>query len=520
MTDDAPLRFNALTDPWLPLVQVDGTTVWASFVEVLAGEKDGADLDYPRDDFRVFARLLLSALIQALFPAKNKAELVQRLETPMRRADIETRIAPVLEDFELFGPKPFLQIVAPSKIPKIPGAAPFVFPAEDLRSTLIPLDRLSLPIALVTLFSEHTFAGGAGSGHGTGPAGQLGVLTLIDVGSVRASAWANTLSREVVTTKYAKEDPTPWSNEKRTATRRDGVGLVTGLFFQPRGMWLIPAEHGVCSFCGKDGPRVRRSLRLSKSELATKSSGGEDLWQHPCAPLAVNSQGIAPIRLNADQPAWMGLAQLLRPISKNKTKKQHPNEGPAPVLQQWKTLGRRGTKATPKLLVLYFDRDKANVKRRFFEAYPLTELLADRVEVVEILRAILEDAEVVQRRLTKALTSAHDDQRRGGFALRDAEAEFWRESEPSFLRLLASLASCTEWNAGTEQMALDRGDEMKRRVRRAAITIFDSHVELSEFDPSKAARVAKARRSLTSDLYKQLGPQRPSTGDQVSHAAT
>jgi len=519
MTDDPPLRFNALTDPWLPLVQGDGPTVWASFVEVLAGEKDGADLDYPRDDFRVFARLLLSALVQALFPAKNKAELVLRLETPIRRGDIETRIAPVLEDFELFGPKPFLQIIPPSKMPE-GGAAPFVFPAEDLFSALTPLERLSLPVALVTLFIEHTFAGGAGRGYGAGPAGQPGALTLIDVGSVRASAWANTLSSELVMPKYAKEDPIPWSNQKRAATRREAVGLVTGLFFQPRGMWLVPGGRGVCSFCGTEGATVRRSPLLPKSDLAKKSAGSEDLWQHPCAPLAVNSQGIAPIRLNADQPAWMGLAQLLRPISKNKIKKEHPNEGPAPVLQQWKAFGLRGAKATPKLLVLHFDRDKANVKRRFFEAYPLTELLADRREVVEILRAILDDAQLVQRRLTKALISAHDDQRRGGFALRDAEVEFWRESEPSFLRWLAGLASCTEWNVGTEQMALDRGDEMKRRVRRAAITIFDSHVELSEFDPSKAARVAKARRSLTSDLYKQLGPQRPSTGDQISHAAT
>ena len=68
--------FNALTDAWLPLLQGDGTTLWASPVEVLSGEKDGVDLDYPRDDFRVYARLLLSALVQALLPAKTKEELV------------------------------------------------------------------------------------------------------------------------------------------------------------------------------------------------------------------------------------------------------------------------------------------------------------------------------------------------------------------------------------------------------------------------------------------------------------
>ena len=100
-------RFNALTDPWLPLV-TDGSTVWASLVEILCGEQDGIDLDYPRDDFRVYARLLLSALVQALLPARTPAELVRRLDSPMRRPDVEARIQPVLGDFDLFGPTPFL----------------------------------------------------------------------------------------------------------------------------------------------------------------------------------------------------------------------------------------------------------------------------------------------------------------------------------------------------------------------------------------------------------------------------
>ena len=176
--------FNALTDEWLPLLLAHGTTVWASPVEVLCGEKDGVDLDYPRDDFRVYARLLLSALVQALFPAKTKAELIQRLKEPLRRKDVEARIKPVLGDFDLFGATPFLQIQAPPKPPD-KGAAPFVFPGEDLFRSLVPLDAVSIPVALVMLFIEQTYAGGAGRGYGAGPAGQPGALTLVDPGSVR-----------------------------------------------------------------------------------------------------------------------------------------------------------------------------------------------------------------------------------------------------------------------------------------------------------------------------------------------
>lgn len=514
MIDDQSMRFNALTDRWLPLLQTDGTTTWASFIEVLAGEKDGYDLDYPRDDFRVFARLLLSALTQALFPAKTKAELETRLATPLERTEMEGRIAPVLEDFDLFGPRPFLQIIPPAKLPKS-GAARFVFPAEDIFTSPSPIDAISVPVALVTIFIEQAFAGGAGRGYGAGPAGQPGALTLIETGSVRSSAWANTLIDETVGKKYAKEDPVPWSNRKRRSTRRDAIGLVTGLFFQSRGLWLIPAGDGVCSFSGKRGPLVRYSPLLPKSELVKKPNGGEDLWQHPCAPLAVNSQGIAAIRLSAGQPAWTGLAQLLHPLSKSKAKKEHPNEGPAPVLQQWKTLAWRDSKTTPRLILLYFERDKANVKRRFFESYPLTDILTGNTDMLELLRSLVDDAQLIQRRLEKALASAHDDQRRGGFSLREAETSFWRDSEPAFHRWLAETSSVAEWTDDTAHHAQQMAADMKANLRRSALSIFDAHVEFSEFDPAKAGRIAKARRSLKNDLY-NLGsshlPATPATG--------
>jgi CRISPR type I-E-associated protein CasA/Cse1 len=246
MTDQPPLRFNALTDPWLPLLQADGSTTWASFVEVLTGERDGVDLDYPRDDFRVFGRLLLSALTQALLPCADRSEFVHRLATPLPRSDLEARMAPVLSDFELFGPRPFLQIEPPAKMPS-GGATSFVFPAADLFVAATIVDALSLPIALVALFAEHTFAGGAGRGYVAGPAGQPGALTLLDAGSIRRSAWANTLTADRVAKQYAAEDQPPWSQQVRQPTPRAAVGLVTGLFYQPRGIWLIPAGYGRCS---------------------------------------------------------------------------------------------------------------------------------------------------------------------------------------------------------------------------------------------------------------------------------
>lgn len=491
-------RFNALTDAWLPLVQSDGSTLWASPVEVLTGEKDGVDLDYPRDDFRVYSRLLLSALVQGLFPARTRPELGQRIDVPLPRPEVMARIEPVISQFDLFGPTPFLQIVPPENPPQ-KGAAPFVFPGDDLFQPQVRVDALSLPTALVMVFVEHTYAGGAGRGYGAGPAGQPGAFTLIDPGSVRRGAWANTLALDKVEQLYAADDAHPWSNAKQAARPRASIGIVGGLFFQPRSLWLVPVGLGRCSFSGVEGPLVRRSPLLPKSELTKKQAGKEDLWQHPCAPLAVNSQSIGAIRLSAERPAWTGLAQLLRPLSHRKSKVTHPNEGPAPVLQQWKSLS--GRPKSPRLLVLDFDRDKANVKRRFFESYPLTDHLLHNEELVDRLRVLVELAQDTSSALKKALTQAHDARKHGGLARADAEAAFWTATEAPFWDWMATITSIEEWTDDDELRANRARDAMAASLRKTAVGLFDAHVSLSEFDPRKQERVAKARRQLFGSLY-------------------
>jgi hypothetical protein len=248
---------------------------------------------------------------------------------------------------------------------------------------------------------------------------------------------------------------------------------------------------------------VRFSPFLPKSELTKKTSKGEDVWQHPCAPLALNSQGIGAIRLNAERPAWTGLAQLLAPLSKAKSK-VHPLEGPAPVLTQWKNLGNKTKRL--RLLVLDFDRDKANVKRRFFEAFPLTGDLFENTGAVDRLRALVDDAQAIERALVHALTRAHDSQKRGGFALADARSSFWSASEAPFLSWLAAVVAVDEGSASGEEAAARLERDMRETLRRTASSIFDAHTALSEFDPRKQERIAKARRRLRAELWPRPKP--------------
>jgi hypothetical protein len=159
------------------------------------------------------------------------------------------------------------------------------------------------------------------------------------------------------------------------------------------------------------------------------------------------------------------------------------------------------------LLVLDFDRDKANVKRRFFEGFPLTERLMADKETVEAIRDLARDAQDVRQALVKSLTRAHDTRKHGGLALADAESAYWGATEEPFLHWLEKVAVASD--ASDNELAEARAG-MGRAIRRSALAIFDEHVSLSEFDPRKAEQVAGARRTLRRALYPKQ-PRTPAT---------
>jgi hypothetical protein len=170
----------------------------------------------------------------------------------------------------------------------------------------------------------------------------------------------------------------------------------------------------------------------------------------------------------------------------------------------------------PRLLVLDFDRDKANVKRRFFEAFPLTENLLGRPEIVERLRSLVDDAQDVRLSLVRALTKAHDDRKQGGLALADAETSFWWASEGPFLDWLSTVTEFDGGNDEADARVDDARENMEGSLRRTALSLFDAHVSMSEFDPRKQARVAKARRSLIKRLYPRVKTATPTASTETT----
>lgn len=492
------LRFNVLTDPWIPL-DVDGRAQHVSYVELLTGEHDAADLIHPRDDVRFYVRMLLSALTQALFPAKDAKELRKRIAEPLSRTLIEDRIERVKGDFELVGKGAFLQSAETSARE---NATPQLFfdARHDLFRQAHAYEAICLRCGPVVLYGVHAFATAGGRGYSPGVRGAPPITTLVKLESVRRTSWANTLSEEErIRMAYAQDPPCPWS----TAQAEKGgetIGLVEGLFWQPRAVQLVAADEGACCACGESGPRILAAGYAAKSKVA----GGN--YRHPWSPAwedtSPKSKRPWSFRnFRSDRPAWTGFSDLVSD-SRGSGKRNERLARPAPVVRQWVERLAPGASGA-SLLVLDYAADKARILGRVSESFPLSNRITDP-DFADYVRSLVARAEGTFRQLEDALLSARrkpspNQKGKGskakGYWLPDANAAFWQRTEGPF------------WSAFDAYLAEDADEDARfaDSLRRTAFAIFDEHTSSSASDPQWLAHIVRARRGLAQGLARVLG---------------
>ena len=96
-------RFNVLFDHWIPL-WINERRELVSLEDVLCGAVESSrEIAHSRDELRVFAHGLVSALTQALFEPDSLNTLKRRLAEPLSREEYRARATSVADDFELLG---------------------------------------------------------------------------------------------------------------------------------------------------------------------------------------------------------------------------------------------------------------------------------------------------------------------------------------------------------------------------------------------------------------------------------
>ncbi len=499
------MSFNVLTDPWIPLADDGGL---ASYVEVMTGARDAADLDHPRDDCRFFTRMLLSALTQALFPATNVSELRQLIAAPLAAPSVNARIGEVQSDFDLLSTSaPWMQAAAATGTENETSKILLEVAKHRLFRPAIASDALCAPCAVPMLYGLQAFVPKGGQGYSPNVRGAPPTTTLVLLPeSVRQTAWANTLHPErAQSIVYGPEPERPWLFHSQA---RDGtaIGLVEGLFWKPRSLRLIEAASDRCVACGQTGRPVYSAVGYAKRQQRTG-----DLYRHPMTPCRIRrtktTSALRFTKLSGDRPTWTNLADLVSPI-------QGDTEGslPAPVVAQWtEELAEPGDRTS--LLVLDFGTQDASITHRFVENFPLSLRLTDR-DVIEGVRARIAEAEEALGELQTACVRLHMKSRpskRLGKAqstrarkekelVHDVTAAFWQRTEAPFWRSYEATLG------PEEQKMIDAEDDFRSALRKTALHLFDEHASASISDPSRVAVLAEVRAKLASNLPFPAGP--------------
>lgn len=487
---------NVLVDPWIPLRDADGRVSLASYAELLTGEKDAEDLSHPRDDVKVFARMLLSALTQALFPVADAKAWKARLAKPMSRREVETRIAEVKADFEIVGSPGFLQEIQPVLKDQDNETGELVPDAgHELFRPAFPFVAICVRCAPALVFGAQAFAPSGGRGYSPSVRGNPPVTTLLAGSSVRVSVWANVLMDSVAERLgYAKDSKTPW----RSSTAQkvgETIGLAEGMFWQPRSFALRPAvavAGGACGACGSSTGLLAIVGYTSKSKVA----GGS--YRHPHSPawedVSPNPDKRFKSRnLRAGRPSWTGLADLLgESQGTGRAKELLPR--PAPVVTQWIEYGDPDA-ASLLVLDVAFKPGQKKLLSRFAETFPLSQRVRDAT-FVQRLRSLVVHAEAVLYALRKSLAAARGRVASEGRYLADATASFWQRTEGPFW---------TEYDAYRSDEAPT--DAFARALEAQTLSIFGELTNDRTSDPAALIRTVKAERNLRSALRKQLFPE-------------
>lgn len=470
-----------MTDAWIPLGDV-GAPRFVSLAALLAGD-DAPEIAHPEPELRAWCRMLLAALVQVVAPCATPEALRAQLDAPMRPDDVArglARVAPA----PLLGDAPrFLQ--APAATVEMTG--------ENLTSKLCfdrsttygntlrarPVDGLCPSCAAVALYGAQAFAPQGGRGYSPGVRGSSPLTTLLVVpGSVRASAFANTVVPSSHVGTWPDDPPeVPW-HFARTVKEGDAIGLVEGLFWTPRALRLDAWTGGVCALCGREGPRVRVTSFASGAKVA----GG--FYRHPWTPWR-RVKGERRHQTTPARPSWSALARWVpgAPVDDDARDATYP----ATVVTQWvETLGRALADVEILLYGPRFDQTK----------WLGTVCERHTVGVVAWRDARGAEADAARLALLGALRTAT---RGRGRVLEEIESRFG--------------AAVTE--AFEDARRTGSTELFTARVRKAALALFDESTRSDFASVTRAEPAAQARVQLLAGIRKAFAP---STKDEAPDA--
>ncbi len=518
---------NLLRDPWIPVRRRSGQRAVIAPHELTTRFDDDpiVALASGRGDFDGALAQFLVGVMQSMRPPANEDQWFDQLDAPPSQAQLRAALEPYEGCFWLHGqPRCFLQDAELSE--EEPKGVDYLLidaPADntvekntDLFQHRSQVQRLGESAAAMALLTLQINAPSGGQGHRQGLRGGGPITTLLLGETLWETVWLNVLEHNKFRTACGASQHTstaarfPWMSPTRTSEKVGEKDLVQEthatdihpdqLFWPtPRRLKLLvrkvqEGEAAVCDLTGEPAHFVIEGVYTRNYGVNYAGS-----WKHPLSPTkgdkkddqvrhALGTKDVGALAYRC----WLGLV-----ISEEERKRF-----PALVVE---ALKERDNRRVTRLWAFGYEMDNMKVVAwregvlPLVMAAPLVQLEFER-NARALIKATDWAAFLLLSAVKQALSKRPDKLPSASSWLENVEDALWERTEPHFLSVLQQVRGRLEASEDATAHSQDLAEGWMRRLREAALDLFDEVAQSDAFHAIAPRSVVEARLKLSKEL--------------------
>jgi CRISPR system Cascade subunit CasA len=499
-----PYSFNVLTEPWLPVVKMDGTRQELGILDCLehAHEFKEIRVHAPIVEFGLY-RLLTAFVLDTLivFDCCPKVSLDLKQILREGRFDMEMirKYADSCGDvFDLFHTdRPFLQTkMGDESLKALAGMFPAVPSGTNANLWHHKHEddfSVSGPEAarLLTTIAPFMTSGGAGLSPSINGAPALYTLPAGD--NIFETLVQNIPCRD----QGQGNGKIAWRNDRCPGGERSQATLVETFTWRPRQIQLIPETDS-------DGMPIVRKMKFKKGDSTRME------WRDPNLAYRYDKDKVTPVRMRENRPIWRdaGPLLLLKGGTSGKDDSRVVFTRPD-VVEQAFEIAQKGKDLTVQVYGM-----RTDMKMKIFEWIKSTLVVPANVGISTrlgfLVQSELNRADNAAFALRIAIKNLYP---RGGEGNKNAlsslidrsEKAYWQELEAVFYGLMSNFSSLDPDSAEDADSINSAASDWRRSIRRIALEQFEKAAKDMDADSDALARLVNSRTRLRGKIIAIIG---------------
>ncbi len=532
ITLDHGLHFNLLTEPWLPVVGLDGEKKFLSLNDFLKSAHRLERFDFPLPGLETAVLRFLVAMVHIVGAPENKKVWEAWLTRGKFDDAFVRKLQQYKEKLDLFSPtEPFMQVVDFDDqeieddeikyfLLSIQGASSSHWDHKFFNS--IPTHfRLSPHAAIWMLLFYNMFTKMDGRGYKFGIIGSPPLVTFIIAENLYKTVVLNTTYNEFIMDHVMKKSlgqpRAGWINNYREKKIHSSeIRIQDGFLWKSRSIILLPEsnEEGFeCILTNQKTPIIVKRMVFAPQKHILKE---KSFWWDPNVTYRYIGDIIKSLLPDSTLPVWRDYPSLTytkKHEIKDKLGRTKEFRLPSLVVQQiYNSKGFVDIKNKLRLRVLAYKTDNFKIELTKENLLSLFPELLDEVEIYKRLQLMIQEIKLFQYEIIIALKIAYGIKKGSKQKQPDFQSSYWHELGSSFEESLSGIA---ETDKDPNEVLRDWKIMLAEHVR----STFMRHTEKLLINPKHLKHYQAARAYLENRIRKELLPVKNNDTPSVSEGA-